>query len=62
MNHKDRRQDILQAAIEVFAKKGFFASRVSESLLSAMALSELVGSNQDDMVRIAKRVANDTSA
>ena len=52
--------DALWAGVPVITARGaHFASRVSESLLQAMELSELVGSDQDDMVRIAKRVAND---
>lgn len=52
--------DALWAGVPVITARGaHFASRVSESLLNAMELSELVGSDQDDMVGIAKRVAND---
>ena len=52
--------DALWAGVPVITTRGaHFASRVSESLLNAMELSELVGSDQDDMVRIAKRLAND---
>jgi protein O-GlcNAc transferase len=43
----------------ITARGAHFASRVSESLLNAMDLPELVGSDPDDMVRIAKRVASD---
>jgi len=52
--------DALWAGVPVITARGaHFASRVSESLLNAMDLAELVGSDQDDMVRIAKRVAED---
>jgi 2-polyprenyl-3-methyl-5-hydroxy-6-metoxy-1,4-benzoquinol methylase len=52
--------DALWAGVPVITTRGaHFASRVSESLLNAMDLAELVGSDQDDMVRIAKRLAND---
>jgi protein O-GlcNAc transferase len=52
--------DALWAGVPVITARGVhFASRVSESLLNAMELGELVGSDQDDMVRIAKRVASD---
>ena len=52
--------DALWAGVPVITARGaHFASRVSESLLNAMELSELVGSDQDDMVRIATRIAND---
>ena len=52
--------DALWAGVPVITARGaHFASRVSESLLNAMELSELVGSDQNDMVRIAKRVASD---
>src|SRR5581483_1491343 len=54
--------DALWAGVPVITTRGaHFASRVSESLLNAMELSELVGSDLDDMVRIAKRVANDAN-
>ena len=52
--------DALWAGVPVITARGVhFASRVSESLLNAMELGELVGSDQDDLVRIAKRVADD---
>lgn len=52
--------DALWAGVPVITARGaHFASRVSESLLNAMDLAELVGSDQDDMVRIAKRIATD---
>ncbi len=52
--------DALWSGVPVITARGaHFASRVSESLLNAMDLPELVGSDQDDMVRIAKRVASD---
>jgi len=43
----------------ITARGTHFASRVSESLLNAMELPELVGVDRDDMVRIAKRIASD---
>jgi predicted O-linked N-acetylglucosamine transferase (SPINDLY family)/2-polyprenyl-3-methyl-5-hydroxy-6-metoxy-1,4-benzoquinol methylase len=53
--------DALWAGVPVITARGaHFASRVSESLLNAMELAELVGSDQDEMVRIAKRVASDS--
>lgn len=53
--------DALWAGVPVITARGaHFASRVSESLLHAMELSELVGSDQNDMVRIAKLIARDT--
>ncbi len=52
--------DALWAGVPVITAHGkHFASRVSESLLNAMGLPELVGSDQDDMVRIAKRIGSD---
>ncbi len=52
--------DALWAGVPVITSRGkHFASRVSESLLNAMNLSELVGSDHDDMVRIAKRIGGD---
>ena len=52
--------DALWSGVPVITARGaHFASRVSESLLNAMELPELVGSDPDDMVRIAKRVASD---
>jgi protein O-GlcNAc transferase len=52
--------DALWAGVPVITSRGkHFASRVSESLLNAMDLPELVGSDHDDMVRIAKHVASD---
>jgi predicted O-linked N-acetylglucosamine transferase (SPINDLY family)/SAM-dependent methyltransferase len=52
--------DALWAGVPVITAHGkHFASRVSESLLNAMGLPELVGSDHDDMVRIAKRVGSD---
>jgi len=54
--------DALWAGVPVITAHGqHFASRVSESLLNAMDLAELVGSDQEDMVRIAKRVGSDPS-
>jgi protein O-GlcNAc transferase len=52
--------DALWAGIPVITSRGkHFASRVSESLLNAIELPELVGVDHDDMVRIAKRVGTD---
>lgn len=52
--------DALWAGVPVITAHGaHFASRVSESLLNAMELSELVGADPDDMVRIAARIAGD---
>jgi protein O-GlcNAc transferase len=52
--------DALWAGVPVITARGrHFASRVSESLLNAMALPELVGSDSDDMVRIARRIGTD---
>jgi predicted O-linked N-acetylglucosamine transferase (SPINDLY family)/GR25 family glycosyltransferase involved in LPS biosynthesis len=52
--------DALWASVPVITARGqHFCSRVSESLLNAMELPELVGQDQDDMVRIAKRVGTD---
>ncbi|CAB3778668.1 tetratricopeptide repeat protein [Pararobbsia alpina] len=52
--------DTLWAGIPVITAQGrHFASRVSESLLNAMNLPELVARNADEMVQIAVRVGND---
>lgn len=52
--------DALWASVPVITARGkHFPSRVSESLLSAIDLSELVGADHDDMVRIAKRIGTD---
>jgi protein O-GlcNAc transferase len=52
--------DALWAGVPVITARGrHFASRVSESLLNAMALPELVGSDPDDMVRIARHIGID---
>jgi protein O-GlcNAc transferase len=52
--------DALWAKVPVITARGrHFASRVSESLLNAMELPELVGSNPEDMVRIASRIGTD---
>jgi len=54
--------DALWAGVPVITCRGrHFASRVSESLLNAMELPELVGTDQDDMVRIAKRIGTDAT-
>jgi predicted O-linked N-acetylglucosamine transferase (SPINDLY family)/SAM-dependent methyltransferase len=52
--------DALWAGVPVISCRGrHFASRVSESLLNAIDLPELVGSDHDDMVRIARRIGTD---
>ncbi len=52
--------DALWAGVPVITSHGrHFASRVSESLLNAMGLPELVGIDHDDMVRIARRIGVD---
>ncbi len=52
--------DVLWAGTPVVTARGsHFASRVSESLLSAMGLNELVGRDADEMVQIAFRVGRD---
>jgi protein O-GlcNAc transferase len=52
--------DALWAGVPVVTAKGtHFASRVSESLLNAIDLPELVGADHSDMVRIATRIGND---
>lgn len=52
--------DALWAGIPVITARGtHFSSRVSESLLNALELPELVGADHDDMVRIAKRIGTD---
>ncbi len=52
--------DALWAGVPVVTARGrHFASRVSESLLNAMELPELVGADPDEMVRIAKRIGAD---
>lgn len=52
--------DALWAGIPVITARGkHFASRVSESLLTAMDLPELVGNSHEDMVQIAKSLATD---
>jgi protein O-GlcNAc transferase len=54
--------DALWAGVPVITARGkHFSSRVSESLLNAMELPELVGVDQDDLVRIAKRIGTDAS-
>jgi protein O-GlcNAc transferase len=54
--------DALWAGVPVITARGrHFASRVSESLLNAMELPELVGSDPDDMVRIACRIGTDAA-
>ncbi|ANB74369.1 hypothetical protein AYM40_19820 [Paraburkholderia phytofirmans OLGA172] len=52
--------DALWAGVPVVTAKGtHFASRVSESLLNAIDLPELVGADHSDMVRIATRIGTD---
>ena len=52
--------DALWAGVPVITSRGcHFASRVSESLLNGIGVPELVGSDCDDMVRIATRVGSD---
>jgi protein O-GlcNAc transferase len=54
--------DTLWAGVPVVTARGsHFASRVSESLLNAMDLSELVGSSDDEMVKIAARIGLDAA-
>ncbi len=54
--------DALWAGVPVVTARGkHFASRVSESLLNAMDLPELVGTDHADMVRIAKRIGVDAA-
>src|ERR1700749_4405437 len=54
--------DALWAGVPVITARGrHFASRVSESLLNAMQLPELVGRDAQEMVRIAGRIAGDDS-
>jgi protein O-GlcNAc transferase len=52
--------DALWAGVPVITARGrHFASRVSESLLNAIDLPELVGNDHEEMVRIAKRIGTD---
>jgi protein O-GlcNAc transferase len=52
--------DALWAGVPVITCRGrHFASRVSESLLNAVELPELVGVDPDDMVGIATRIGTD---
>ena len=52
--------DALWAGVPVITCRGrHFASRVSESLLNAIDLPELVGSDHEDMVRIARHIGTD---
>jgi len=52
--------DALWAGVPVITARGrHFASRVSESLLNALEVPELVGADHDDMVHIAKRIGTD---
>lgn len=52
--------DALWAGVPVVTARGsHFASRVSESLLNAMQLPELVGADPDEMIAIAARIGTD---
>ena len=52
--------DALWAGVPVITARGrHFASRVSESLLNAMSLPELVGADTDGMIDIARRIGTD---
>src|SRR5205085_4734564 len=52
--------DALWAGVPVITARGkHFCSRVSESLLTAIELPELVGADHDDMVHIASRIGTD---
>ena len=52
--------DSLWAGVPVITARGrHFASRVSESLLNAIGLPELVGQDADEMVSIARRIGTD---
>lgn len=54
--------DTLWAGVPVVTARGsHFASRVSESLLHAIGLPELVGVDEDDMVRIATAIGLDAN-
>jgi len=54
--------DALWAGVPVVTAQGkHFASRVSQSLLNAIALPELVGADHEDMVRIAQRIGSDAA-
>lgn len=54
--------DALWAGVPVITARGrHFASRVSESLLNAIGLPELVGADSDAMVAIARRIAEDAA-
>ena len=54
--------DALWAGVPVITARGtHFSSRVSESLLNALEMGELVGQDHDDMVRIAKRIGTDAA-
>lgn len=54
--------DALWAGVPVITARGrHFSSRVSESLLNALDMAELVGEDHDDMVRIAKRIGTDAA-
>ncbi|WP_322048781.1 methyltransferase domain-containing protein [Paraburkholderia sp. J67] len=54
--------DALWAGVPVITARGqHFSSRVSESLLNALGVPELVGQDRDDMVRIARHIATDAT-
>ncbi len=54
--------DALWAGVPVLTARGrHFASRVSESLLNAIGMPELVGADSHDMVRIATRIGTDAT-
>ncbi|MEM5331490.1 methyltransferase domain-containing protein [Paraburkholderia sp. JHI2823] len=54
--------DALWAGVPVITARGpHFSSRVSESLLNALGVPELVGRDRDDMVRIAVQIATDAA-
>ena len=53
--------DALWTGVPVLTGRGsHFCSRVSESLLNAMELPELVGADHDDMIRIATLIGTDS--
>jgi predicted O-linked N-acetylglucosamine transferase (SPINDLY family) len=54
--------DALWAGVPVITAHGtHFSSRVSESLLNALDMAELVGQDHADMVRIAQRIGTDAA-
>jgi SAM-dependent methyltransferase len=53
--------DALWMGVPVLTRQGaHFASRVSESLLQAVNMPELIGQDSDDMIRIAKKIGLDS--